>query len=80
MSCLSEFYALFLHFFFLNFDYIIIFYFYIILNLEGEEVEFEIIMDKRGPGSRTAMNVTGPDGVRPIGVQRPAKKDFEPRH
>ena len=59
MSCLSEFYALFRHFFFLNFDYIIIFYFYIILNLEGEEVEFEILMDKRGLGSRTAMNVTG---------------------
>ena len=46
----------------------LIFYF---LYVAGEVVEFEVEIDKRGPGSRSAINVTGPDGVRVIGIPRP---------
>ena len=41
------------------------------LYVAGEVVEFEVEIDKRGPGSRSAINVTGPDGVRVIGIPRP---------
>lgn len=41
------------------------------MHLAGELVEFEVEVDKRGPGSRTAINVTGPDGVRVKGIPRP---------
>jgi hypothetical protein len=30
----------------------------------GEKVEYELILDDRGPGSRSAHRVTGPDGVK----------------
>jgi hypothetical protein len=41
------------------------------MHLAGELVEFEVEVDTRGPGSRTAINVTGPDGVRVKGIPRP---------
>ena len=40
-------------------------------HLAGELVEFEVEVETRGPGSRTAINVTGPDGVRVKGIPRP---------
>ena len=41
---------------------------------DGEPVEFEMLLDTRGPGSRTAANVTGPDGVRVQGAPRQPPK------
>jgi hypothetical protein len=36
----------------------------------GERVEYELIMDDRRPGSRSAHRVTGPDGVKVKGELR----------